>query len=96
MRILLPLLAGVTFAGSAHAFDVTTGGLVRTSYISSQLTSAPFDNKLIGQARDDAALFVGSDGALRGAHLEAALRWLRTHEALAASDLELARAILVQ
>lgn len=95
MRLTLPLLAGALFALPALAFDVSTAGLVRTSYVSSQLTSAPFDSKLVAQARDDAASFVGSDGQLRGARLDAALSWLRTQPGVSGSDLELARAILV-
>ena len=49
-------------AGSAMAFDVTTAAVVQ-SYVSSQLTSAPFDNKLIAEAREDAAGFVASEGS---------------------------------
>ncbi|MCY1559928.1 hypothetical protein D9M68_970130 [compost metagenome] len=47
-------------------------------------------------ARDDAASFVASDGAIRGAQLEAALRHLRENvpQARQASDIELAKAIL--
>jgi len=83
--------------GSAYAFDVTTAGVVQTSYVSSQLTSAPFDNKLIAEAREDAAGFVASEGQLAAARLQAALARLRQeHPELAASDLELAEAILVQ
>jgi uncharacterized protein (TIGR02448 family) len=49
------------------------------------------------QARDDAASFVASDGRIRGAQLEAALRYLRERDASArrASDMQLAQAILV-
>ena len=83
--------------GSAYAFDVTTAGVVQTSYVSSQLTSAPFDNKLIAEAREDAAGFVASEGQLAAARLQAGLARLRQeHLELAASDLELAEAILVQ
>ncbi|OCX92361.1 MAG: Holliday junction resolvase [Pseudomonas sp. CO183] len=93
--IAILLIAFTT--GSAHAFDVTTAGVVQTSYVSSQLTSAPFDNKLIAEAREDAAGFVASEGQLAAARLQAALSRLRQeHPELAASDLELAEAILVQ
>lgn len=93
--IAILLIAFTT--GSAHAFDVTTAGVVQTSYVSSQLTSAPFDNKLIAEAREDAAGFVASDGQLSAARLQAAMSRLRQeHPELAASDLELAEAILVQ
>ena len=50
------------------------------------------------QARDDAASYVASDGRIRGARMEAALRSLRETGVAArrASDMELARAILAQ
>jgi uncharacterized protein (TIGR02448 family) len=53
-------------------------------------------NKVVLQARDDAASFVASDGRIRGAQLEAALRYLRESNADArrASDMQLAQAIL--
>lgn len=83
--------------GSAQAFDTTTAGVVATSYVTSQLTSLPFENKLIVEARDEAASFVASAGQAHGVRLEAALRWLRQSQPeLTASDLELAQAILVQ
>ncbi|MGA6103279.1 DUF2388 domain-containing protein [Pseudomonas solani] len=47
--------------------------------------------------RDDAASFLASDGAIRGAQLEGALQVLRQREELARySDQELAEAILAQ
>ena len=48
------------------------------------------------EAREDAASFVASQGQVRSARLEAALRVLREHDAQArqADDLELARKIL--
>lgn len=51
---------------------------------------------MVLQARDDAASFVASEGRIRGARLEAALRQLRERDEAArqASDLELAQAIL--
>lgn len=93
----LPLLLVISWAGPALAFDTTTEGLVATGYVTSQVTTAPFDRKLVLAAHDDAAAFVASGGKLRGARLESALAWLRdAHPQLAASDLELAQAILVQ
>ncbi|MCP1621607.1 DUF2388 domain-containing protein [Pseudomonas nitroreducens] len=93
--LLLPLL--LTCSLPAWAFDQTTQFPVATSYATSQVTSAPFDNKLLRGARDDAAQFVATDGALRGARLEAALHWLRQrHPELAANDRELAEAILAK
>ncbi|MFK0312442.1 DUF2388 domain-containing protein [Pseudomonas sp. NPDC090233] len=97
MRYLLPLLFCLAAMGSAHAMDTTTQSLVITGYVTSQVTTAPFDRKLVRQARDDAAAFVASDGVIRGARLEAALDALRhncAHHPV--GDLELAEAILVQ
>ncbi len=97
MRSLYLVLAGCCVCGSAQAFDTTLAGTVASSYVASQVTSAPFDNKLILDACDDAAGFVATQGNSRGARLESALRWLRERQPqLTASDLELAEAILVQ
>lgn len=101
MRLLhlsfLATLASLMFIGQAQAFDTSTQGVVISGYVTSQVTSAPFDNKLILAARDDAAAFVASSGQLRGAQLESALLLLRQRDTkLRASDLELAQAILVQ
>ena len=83
--------------GAAQAFDTTTAGVVASGYVTSQLTTLPFENKLVIEARDEAASFVASGGQTHGARLEAALRWLRQgRPELTASDLELAQAILVQ
>ena len=58
--------------------------------------SSSGDDKLVLQARDDAASFVASNGVIRGAQLQAALQVLRERDAdaRAASDLQLAQAIL--
>ncbi len=97
MRYLLPLLFALVGMGSAHALDATTQSLVVSGYVTSQVTTAPFDRKLIVQARDDAAAFVASAGLIRGARLQAALGTLREQYPLqSVGDLELARAILVQ
>ena len=52
--------------------------------------------KLIQAARDDAASFIASDGAIRTVQLEAALQSLREQlpEAREATDAALAQAIL--
>lgn len=97
MRPLYLFLAGCCFCGSVQAFDTTLAGIVASGYVTSQLTSLPFENKLIVEARGEAASFVASAGQLHGARLEAALRWMREqHPGLTVSDLELAQAILVQ
>ena len=91
------LLLGVVLATPAFAFDSTTETLVKTIYGTSQLTTAPFQNKLVLAARDDAATFVATDGGVRGAQLEETLRALRAASpGLQASDRELAQAILSQ
>lgn len=97
MRSLyLPVALACLLAGPAQALETTTGALVKTSYVSSRLTSAPFD-QLILAAREDAASFVASNGQRLGVRLQAAIRELRhAHPELDASDLELAQAILVQ
>jgi uncharacterized protein (TIGR02448 family) len=95
--VLLASIACLFCVSPAQAFDTTTQSLVKTGYVTTQVTSAPFDNKLILAAQDDAAAFVASDGQYKGARLEAAFRSLRhSHAKLHASDLELAQAILVQ
>jgi uncharacterized protein (TIGR02448 family) len=82
-----PAFAGSSSAGSAASAVGTSA---------SSHTTSPGNNKMLLQARDDAASFVASDGRLRGAQLESALRYLREHDAQAqrASDMQLAKAIL--
>ncbi len=95
--LLLVSLASLVWTGSAHAFDSTTQGLVKTGYATSQVTTGPFDSKLIIAAQDDAAVFVATDGQVRGARLQAAMAYIRQSQPkLHADDLELAQAILVQ
>jgi uncharacterized protein (TIGR02448 family) len=85
-----PAFGGASTAGSSAGAATSGVG----SSASSQMTSP--DEKIVRQAKDDAASFVASDGRIRGAQLEAALRYLRDRSAAAqrASDLQLARAIL--
>lgn len=89
-------LLGLSAGASAASF-YTTSDAVSETVGSVTGTSGSFsDDKVVLAARDDAASFVASDGAIRGAHLEAALRHLREllPAARQASDAELARAIL--
>ena len=96
-RPVLAVIATLSISTQVLAFDVTTQSLVKTGYATSQVTTGPFDSKLIIAAQDDAAVFVASDGQLRGARLESAIKYLRqSRPKLHASDLELAQAILVQ
>ena len=80
-----PACAG-SFASSASSAGSATSG------------STSGDDKVVLQARADAAAFVASDGGIRGARLEAALRLLRERraDARAASDMQLAQAILAR
>lgn len=50
MRYLLPLLFSLAGMASAHAMDTTTQGLVISAYATSQVTTAPFDRKLVREA----------------------------------------------
>lgn len=90
------LLAGTASASSFIATTDTLGAsLANTVEGTSDLTSSIGDDKLVRDARDDAAHFVASHGAHKGAQLEAALHHIRTQApAIEANDLELARAIL--
>jgi uncharacterized protein (TIGR02448 family) len=101
MRFLPVFVIGLAWITQAQAFDTTTQSLVASGFVTSKVTSAPFDRKLILAAQDDAAAFIASDGQLRGARLESALLSLReqlrrTQPKLCVSDAELAQAILVQ
>jgi uncharacterized protein (TIGR02448 family) len=96
LRSLLVLcLLACSLPALASSFAGTTGGASSAgSSASSNSTSG--DDKIVRQARDDAASFVASEGRIRGAQLEAAIRHLRERHADArrASDMELAQAIL--
>ncbi|GAB3373066.1 DUF2388 domain-containing protein [Azotobacter armeniacus] len=89
------LLLAVTSA-SATSFMVTTDTTVDALDATTDITSSPFkDDKIVRAAHPDAARFVASDGAIRGARLEAALVHIRSKlPQLAASDMQLAQAIL--
>ena len=97
-NLLLPsVLLTACWTTSVEAFDVSTQNAVVSVWATGMVSSAPFDRKLLLAAHDDAAVFVASDGELRGARLESALHYLRkTRPKLHVSDLELAQAILVQ
>jgi uncharacterized protein (TIGR02448 family) len=90
-------LAGGACASSLVATTDTLGGaLAGTAEGLSDATSSLRDMKQVRAARDDAASFVASAGAIRSARLEAALRQIRSHDAelAQADDLALAEAIL--
>jgi uncharacterized protein (TIGR02448 family) len=87
LAVSVPVLAS-SFAGSS------AGASSAGSSASSGSTSG--DDKVVLRARDDAASFVASEGRIRGARLEAALRQLRERDPAAreVSDMQLAQAIL--
>ena len=89
----------VAASTNASSFYVTTDSLVRTLKATSDLTSDASgslrDNKIVRAARDDAASFVASEGAIRGVKLESAFESIRQQAPqLQASDGQLAQAIL--
>jgi len=85
----LPAAAG-SFAGTSAG--ASSGGASASS------GSTSGNDKVVLEAREDAASFVASEGRIRGVQLEAALRHLRESRADArvASDMQLARAILAR
>ncbi|MFC5568758.1 DUF2388 domain-containing protein [Lysobacter yangpyeongensis] len=97
LRTLLAasLLLACSAPAFASSFAGTTGG-ASSAGSSASSDSSSGNDKVVLQARDDAASFVASEGRIRGAQLEAALRHLRERNADArrASDMELAQAIL--
>ncbi|HRO27059.1 MAG TPA: DUF2388 domain-containing protein, partial [Luteimonas sp.] len=91
IALAFALLACTSLAVHAGSFAGTTGGASSAgSSASSGSTSG--DDKVVQGARDDAAMFVASDGTIRGARLEAALRHLRERDPAAreADDLAMA------
>ena len=93
--LLLALLACSSAPAFAGSFAATSAGASSAGTSASSASTSP-DDKVVLQARDDAASFVASSGRIRGAQLEAALRHLREHDPLAqrATDMQLAQAIL--
>lgn len=92
-------LLSIAATANATSFIVTTdavvGAVAATTDATSDVTSSFRDDKIVQAARDDAASFVGSQGAIRGAKLESALIHIRQQApALQASDAQLAQAIL--
>ena len=89
------LFAAATSA-SATSLVITTDWISDAFKGTSDVTSSSTkDDKVVKAARDDAASFVASNGAIRGAQLEAALQHIREQSPqLQASDAQLAEAIL--
>jgi len=102
-KIWLGLIGATTLAMAAGAqassFVVTTDAVVRavdaSTNATSDVSSSLRDNKIVQQAKDDAASFVATEGQIRGARLESALSWIRGQmPGLQGTDIELAKAIL--
>ncbi|MFC0711017.1 DUF2388 domain-containing protein [Azorhizophilus paspali] len=99
LAIALLLLSTITQARSLEqTSNIVVRSLDRSIDFTSDTTTSIRDMKVVIDARDDAASFVASDGAIRGAQLEAALGAIRERlpEAREASDLALAEAILAR
>ena len=98
---LLSAAALLAMAANAHATslivttDAIVGALKATTDATSDATSSLRDNKIVRAARDDAASFVATDGAIRGVKLESAFEHIRQQvPQLDVSDAQLAQAIL--
>jgi uncharacterized protein (TIGR02448 family) len=98
---LLSAAALLLVAANSHAssFIVTTdavvGALKSSSDATSDVTSSFRDDKIVRAARDDAASYVASEGAIRGVKLESAFDHIRRQvPQLNATDAQLAQAIL--
>lgn len=89
------LLACMAMPAAASSFAGTSAGAT-SGGASASTGSTSGNDKVLVEARVDAAGFVATDGRIRGVRLEAALRHLREHSdaARSSSDLELARHIL--
>mgnify|MGYP006163222479 CR=1 FL=1 len=97
LTLAVSLFSGVSQAQSVVATsNILVRALDRSLNFTSDTTTSIRDSKIVLAARDDAASFVASQGAIRGAQLEAALGTIRSRvpEAQGASDLVLAEAIL--
>lgn len=95
LTLLCSLLALSITPALASSFAGTSAG-ASSAGSSGSSGSTSGDDKVVLQARDDAASFVASNGQIRGAQLQAALQLLRERDATArtATDLQLAQAIL--
>ena len=98
---LLGAAALLTLAANANATslivttDAIVGALKATTDATSDATSSLRDNKIVRAARDDAASFVATDGAIRGVKLESAFDHIRQQAPqLQATDAQQAQAIL--
>ncbi|MGR4041932.1 DUF2388 domain-containing protein [Pseudomonas sp. JDS08PS003] len=101
LRRLQCLLCIALFSSASHATglvistDLSMSGLLTSSERTAKISSSFKDDKLVLEARSDAATFVASDGAIHGARLTSALQRIRQvlHNP-PYSDTQLAAAIL--
>jgi len=75
--------------------DLTLSLSMSSTKGTSNISSSFKDDKRVLAARSDAVAFVASDGVIRGAQLESALRHIRSVLREPYSDQQLARAILM-
>ena len=95
--VLFLVLTMTAAPAAASSFAGTSAGSLAAGSSASSGSSSG-DDKIVREARDDAAGFVASDGAFRGAMLEAALHHLRERDPALRlrSDMQLAQAILAR
>ena len=93
VSVLSPLAHAQSVVATSN---IIVRALGRSLDFTSDTTTSIRDMKVVAAAREDAASFVASEGAIRGVQLEAALQLLRERlpEARQADDLALAEAIL--
>lgn len=92
---LLTLASGASATSFVATTDTIGNLTANASESTSDISSSFDDDKIVLAARDDAASFVASNGAIRGARLEAALRHIRQQAPqVQADDQQLAQAIL--
>ncbi|MDD1015404.1 DUF2388 domain-containing protein [Pseudomonas rubra] len=86
----------LTLGGTVYLPFMLTGATTFGPTMASEASSGTDGKRVLAQAHDDAAAFIASDGAYRGAYLQSALSWLRSEgRVTGATDHELAQEILV-
>lgn len=102
MKKVIFTLAVVTgsFAQASGLPEISAVPLMSTAapFFSTGATfGMPLSKRIVADAQEDAAMFIGSNGAVRGAQLEQALLVIRqSNPELRASDMDLANKILAE
>lgn len=92
---LLGFASGAYATSFVGTTDTIGASLANTVEGTTNITSSVGDDKVVLEARADAASFVASEGDIRGVRLEAALNHIRSElPQVQASDMQLAEAIL--